>query len=165
MSKEFEIDKVAEILSDDHVFQFDNGNTLTVGKLKELFRSQFGGKFLGYYKQQGLSYPEIKSDLSIISLDSVSFICSEIQWKSTEVSCNLLKVGSPGWQQGKIIVQTKAINSFRENGSLTKYKDVTLDISVEFFPDFLPELTPPLESCSPLDKIRESEEYKKLGNN
>ena len=32
MSKELEIDKVAEILSDDDIFQFDNGNTLTVGE-------------------------------------------------------------------------------------------------------------------------------------
>lgn len=141
MNEQLEANENYELLSDD-VFQFDNGNTSTVGKLKQLFRSHFQEKFLGSRRNGGSSYSEIKLDLSLISVDSEAFLCSEIQWKSTEVSCKLLKASSTGWQKGKLIVQTKVINSFRENGSLTKYKDVTLDISVEFFPDLLPEQIP-----------------------
>lgn len=163
MSKEFEIDKVAELLSDDDVFQFDNGNTLTGGKLKELFRNQFWGEFLHSPRNSGSNYSTIRSDLSLILLDSVSFMCSEIQWKSTEISCKLLKVGSTGWQKGKLILQTNVINSFRENGSLTKYKDVTVDISIEFYPGLPPKQAASLEPLSPLDEIRQSEEYKKIG--
>ncbi len=141
MSEQLEVNENYELLSDD-VFQFDNGNTLTVGKLKELFRSQFSGKFLGSSRHRNSNHSEIKLDLSLISLDSAAFVCNEIQWKSTEISCKLLKVGSTGWQEGKLIVQTKVINSSRENGSLTKYKDVILDIYVEFFPDLLLEQIP-----------------------
>lgn len=138
MSKELEANENYDLLSDD-VFQFDNGNTSTVEKLKQLFRSQFQEKFLVSRRNAGSSYSMIKLDLSLISVDSEAFLCSEIQWKSTEISCKLLKSSSTGWQKGKLVVQTKVINSSRENGSLTKYKDVTLDISVEFFPDLLPE--------------------------
>ncbi len=99
MSEELEANESQELLSDD-VFQFDNGNTLTLGKLKELFRNQFWGKFLDSSRHRGSNHSAIKSDLSIISLDSIGFVCSEIQWKSTEVTCKLLKVGSTGWQEG-----------------------------------------------------------------
>ena len=158
MSKELEANEDYELLSDD-VFQFDNGNTLTVEKLKELFRNQFWEKFLDSSRQRRSNYSEIKSDLSLLPLDpAISVFCSEIQWKSTEISCKLLKVGSTGWQKGKLKIQANVVNSSRENGSLTKYKDVVIDICVEFSPDISPELTPPLETFSPLDKIKQSEE-------
>ncbi len=163
MSEQLEANENYDLLSDDDVFQFDNGNTSTVGKLKELFRSQFWGKFLGSYRHQGSDYPEIKTDLSLISLDSAAFVCGEIQWKSTEVSCKLLKVSSTGWQQGKLKIQTNVVNSSRKTGNSIKHKDIILDISVEFYSDLSPEITPSLELLSPLDEIRQSEEYKKIG--
>jgi len=154
-----------EILDgDDDVLLFSNNNTLTVGKLKELFRSQFRGKFIDSYTHRGLNHVEIKSDLSNISLDLAFFVCSEIQCKYTEVNCKLLKVGSGGWQEGKLRIQTNVVNFSRlyEKGNFITQKDIILDISVEFCLDRPPEIPLSLEPESPLDEIRQSAEYKNL---
>lgn len=67
------------------------------------------------------------------------------------MDCQILKIGSQGWQKGK--VRIKASLTFSE------YGEVKVQISCEFCPD------EPLEQKSPLDDIRQSEEYKKLSNN
>ena len=160
---EIEANEGYEILDgDDDVLLFNWNNTLTVGKLKELFHSQFWGKFISQSKNRGASHYEIKPDLSMVSLDVVSFMCNEIQFKFTEVNCKLLKVGSGGWQEGKLRIQTNVVNSFRESGDITKNKELILDISVEFCLDRPPEIPLSLEPESPLDEIRQSAEYKNL---
>ena len=152
-----------EILDgDDDVLLFSNNNTLTVGKLKELFRNQFWGKFISQSRSRGSSYYEIKPDLSNISLDLAFFTCSEIQCKYTEVNCKLLKVCSGGWQEGRLRIQTNVVNSFYENSKKTQQTELILDILVEFCPDRPPEIPLSLEPESPLDEIRQSAEYKNL---
>ncbi|MEG4440490.1 KGK domain-containing protein [Microcoleus sp. AT9_B5] len=151
----------------DDVLLFDNNNTFTVGKLKNLISKEFQEKFLISYQKKpsyrGDSYEErtdIKSELSTISFDSENFRCSEIQWKCIKsVNCKLLKVGSGGWQEGKLRMQAKVVNSYSENDDYKKYNKAVLDICIEFSPDL------PNEPISPLDDIRQSEEYKKLSNN
>ncbi len=160
-------DKFQPLDRDDDVLLFDNNNTFTVGKFKVLMSQQFQEKFLISYHEKpsyhGGLYQErtdIKSDLSTISFDSGGFICSEIQWKCIKaVNCKLLKVGSGGWQEGKLRMQAKVVNSYYENDDYKKYNKAVLDICIEFSPDI------PNEPISPLDDIRQSEEYKKLSNN
>jgi len=67
------------------------------------------------------------------------------------MDCQILKIGPQGWQKGK--VRIKASLTFSE------YGEVKVQITCEFCPD------EPLEQKSPLDDIRQSEEYKKLSNN
>jgi KGK domain len=160
-------DKFQPLDRDDDVLLFDNKNTFTVEKIKELISKEFQEKFLKSYQKKpayhGDSYEEradIKSDLSSISFDSGGFICSEIQWKCIKaVNCKLLKVGSGGWQEGKLRMQVKVVNSYYENDDYKKYNKAVLDICIEFCPDR------PTEPISPLDDIRQSEEYKKLSDN
>ncbi|MEG5045856.1 KGK domain-containing protein [Microcoleus sp. B4-C1] len=160
-------DKFQPLDRDDDVLLFDKNNTFTVGKLKDLISKEFQEKFLISYQKKpsyrGDSYEErtdIKSELSTISFDSGGFICSEIQWKCIKaVNCKLLKVGSGGWQEGKLRMQAKVVNSYYENDDYKKYNKAVLDICIEFSPDI------PNEPISPLDDIRQSEEYKKLSNN
>lgn len=160
-------DKFQPLDRDDDVLLFDNNNTFTVGKIKDLISKQFQEKFLSSYKITPSYHggfhelrTDIKSDLSTISFDSGVFICSEIQWKCIKaVNCKLLKVGSGGWQEGKLRMQAKVVNSYYENDDYTKYDKAVLDICIEFSPDL------PNEPISPLDDIRQSEEYKKLSNN
>jgi len=160
-------DKFQPLNRDDDVLLFDNNNTFTVGKIKDLISKEFHEKFLSSYQKKpsysGDSYEnrtDIKSDLSTISFDSGGFMCSEIQWKCIKaVNCKLLKVGSGGWQKGKLRMQAKVVNSYCENDDYKKYNKAVLDICIEFSPDL------PNEPISPLDDIRQSEEYKKLSNN
>jgi len=158
-------DKFQPLDRDDDVLLFDNNNTFTVKKMKDLITKEFQEKYLISYQIQpnnrGKSYEEhtcIKVALSTISFDLGSFICSEIQWKCIKsVNCKLLKVGSGGWQEGKLRMQAKVVNSYHDNNK--KYNNAVLDICIEFCPD------QPTEPISPLDDIRQSEEYKKLSNN
>ncbi|MEG4345725.1 KGK domain-containing protein [Microcoleus sp. A003_D6] len=160
-------DKFQPIDRDDDVLLFDNNNTFTVGKFKDLMSKQFQEKFLISYQKKPAyrggfheERTDIKLDLSTISFDSGSFICSEIQWKCIKaVNCKLLKVGSGGWQEGKLRVQAKVVNSCYENDDYKNYNKAAIDICIEFSPDL------PNEPISPLDDIRQSEEYKKLSNN
>ncbi len=232
-------DKFQPLDGDDDVLLFDTKYIYSGQKV--LMSQQFQEKFLRSYHQKpsyhgGLSQErtDIKSDLSTISFDSGGFICSEIQWKCIKaVNCKLLKVGSGGWQEGKLRMQAKVVNSYYENDDYKKYNKAVLDICIEFSPDiptepiywmqslsineettiqagdinwsspqegidcqilkigakgwqkgklkievnkninsscktqtsikFCPD--EPLEPKSPLDDIRQSEEYKKLSNN
>ena len=54
-------------------------------------------------------------------------------------------------------MQAKVVNSYHDNNK--KYNNAVLDICIEFSPAL------PNEPISPLDDIRQSEEYKKLSNN
>lgn len=159
-------DKFKPLDRDDDVLLFDNNNTFTVAKLKDLVSQEFKERFLTSYHSQPMyrggstERVDIKSDLSTISFDSKGFLCSEIQWKCrNSVNCKLLKVGFGGWQEGTVRVQARIVNSYYENYDPQKYKKAVIDICIEFCPD------QPTEPISPLDDIRQSEEYKKLSNN
>jgi len=152
-------DKFQTLDRDDDVLLFDNNNTFTVRKIKDLIGKEFNEKFLISYqtKVSDEERADIKPDLRSISFNSKTFICSEIQWKCRNVvNCKFLKVGSGGWQEGKLRMQAKVVNSYLGN---KKYNKAVLDICIEFCPDR------PNEPISPLDDIRQSEEYKKLLEN
>ncbi|MEG4806923.1 KGK domain-containing protein [Microcoleus sp. F8-D3] len=159
-------DKFKPLDRDDDVLLFDNNNTFTVAKLKDLVSQEFKERFLTSYHSQPMyrggstERVDIKSDLSTISLDSKGFLCSEIKWKCrNSVNCKLLKVDSGGWQEGKLRVQARVVNSYYENNDYKKYKEAVIDICIEFSP------ARQSEPISPLDDIRQSEEYKKLLEN
>ncbi|MEZ2226015.1 KGK domain-containing protein [Microcoleus sp.] len=65
-----------------------------------------------------------------------------------KIECQILKIGSKGWQKGKVQIEV--------NFNLNSWEAQT---SIKFCPDELPE------QKSPLDDIRQSEEYKKLLEN
>ena len=74
----------------------------------------------------------------------------DINWNSRKegINCQVLKIGSKGWQKGKLQI---AIN--------TNLQSWNVEVCIKFCPD------EPPEQKSPLDDIRQSEEYKKLSNN
>ncbi len=157
-------DKFQPLDRDDDVLLFYTNNTFTVGKLKDVVRKEFENKFLKgeQYNYRGISEyrVDIKSDISTIAYDSGYLMTSsEITWKGKGKDCKLLKVGFGGWQEGTVRVQAKIVNSYCENDDNTKYNKAVVDICIEFSPDL------PNEPISPLDDIRQSEEYKKLSNN
>ncbi|MEG4420646.1 KGK domain-containing protein [Microcoleus sp. LAD1_D5] len=158
-------DKFKPLDRDDDVLLFDNNNTFTVAKFKEVVSKEFTEIFLNIYpwKVRGGTSEEradIKSDINKISFDSERYMWNnEIHWEGKGVSCKLLKVGFGGWQEGTVRVQARIVNSYYENYDAQKYKKAVIDICIEFCPD------QPTEPISPLDDIRQSEEYKKLSDN
>ena len=157
-------DKFQPLDRDDDVLWFYTNNTFTVGKLKQVVIKQFEEKFLKGYQYEFRRVSEyrvdIKSDISTIPYDDGYVMRSrEIIWKGEGKDCKLLKVGFGGWQEGIVRVQAKIVNSYCENDDKTKYNKPVIDICVEFCPDR------PNEPISPLDDIRQSEEYKKLSDN
>ncbi|TAE05034.1 MAG: hypothetical protein EAZ96_06755 [Oscillatoriales cyanobacterium] len=167
MNDRLEFNNNYEILDrDDDVLLFAE-NTVTVGQFKKGISWAFERQFLVLvnhdYGQGKKCIQTLKHDLSKIVFNSIPFTTSEIQWKGNAVNCKLLKVGFGGWQEGTVRVQGRVVDGYFENDGLNnellKYNQPVIDICVEFCPDR------PNEPISPLDDIRQSEEYKKLLEN
>jgi hypothetical protein len=82
--------------------------------------------------------------------EETKIIAGDINWNSPQegIDCQVLKIGSKGWQKGKLQIE---VNKNLQSGET--------QTSIKFCPD------EPPEPKSPLDDIRQSEEYKKLSNN
>lgn len=143
------------ISNDEDVLLFDS-DTFTVSKFKGLIKTECLSRFM---KWDGHSYHNtpagytVKSELFYMSFPSVSLGFKEIQLKSVPIKCKLLKVGSKGWEEGKIRISI-FIQEPEKNNTVQQ-------IDLQFCPDKPDESLPILEE---LEEIRQSEEYKKLSN-
>lgn len=152
MKEKIEAYKNYETLDgDDDVLLF-NQATFTVRRFKEIASSKFNKIMVQTYvaeKNQHLkAIIDWMRELCINEETKISG--GNINWKSTQegIDCEVLKVGSKGWQKGKVQIEV--------NKNIDSQETQT---SVKFCPD------EPLEPKSPLDDIRQSEEYKKLLEN
>lgn len=150
-------EKFKPLEGDEDVLLF-NDDTFTVGKVKKTLQEEFKEKFLEWFQAySGGAYYGIKSELSNVRLGSIGFKCDELKWNCAEVSCKLLRIGSQAWQEGKLRMQASIVYS--SVAPKHRNNNAVIDICLEFCPD------EPSEPKSPLDDIRQSEEYKKLTNN
>ncbi|MCC3530939.1 MAG: KGK family protein [Microcoleus sp. PH2017_22_RUC_O_B] len=134
----------------DDVLLLNNKDTFTVQRFKELVGIKFD-RILGLYVESESGREYIRLSMQNLSIDEeIKIGGGDINWNSREegMSCQVLKVGSKGWKKGKIKIEV--------NHNLQSYKT---QVSIKFCPDEL------REEKSPLDDIRQSEEYKKLSNN
>ncbi|MEG4021678.1 KGK domain-containing protein [Microcoleus sp. S13C4] len=152
MNEKNEITRSYEILDGEDDVLLLGKATFTVGRFKELVARKFdyilfsieaaekeSRKKAIYYWMQSLSINE-----------ETTIQTGEINWSSPQegIDCQILKIGAKGWQKGKLKI--KVNRSFLSGEPQT---------SIKFCSD------EPLEPKSPLDDIRQSEEYKKLSNN
>ncbi|MEG4840161.1 KGK domain-containing protein [Microcoleus sp. B9-D4] len=152
MNEKNEINRSYEILDGDDDVLLLGKATFTVGRFKELVARKFdyilfsieaadkeSRKKSIYYWMQSLSINE-----------ETTIQVGEINWSSPPegIDGQILKIGAKGWQKGKLKIE---INKNFQSGET--------QTSIKFCPD------EPLEPKSPLDDIRQSEEYKKLSNN
>src|SRR4028118_81053 len=152
MNEKNEINRSYEILDGEDDVLLLGKATFTVGRFKELVARKFdyilfsieaaekeSRKKSIYYWMQSLSINE-----------ETTIQVGEINWSSPQegIDCQLLRIGAKGWQKGKLKIEVN--RSFQSGEAQT---------SIRFGPD------EPLEPKSPLDDIRQSEEYKKLSNN
>ncbi|MEG4323086.1 MULTISPECIES: KGK domain-containing protein [unclassified Microcoleus] len=136
----------------DDVLLLNNQNTFTVHRFKELIGRKFN-EILCLYAESQSRREWIRvwmQNLSISEETKTSIPGGDINWNSAQkgIDCQILKVGSKGWQKGKIKIE---VNQSFESGQM--------QVCVKFCPD------EPAKQKSPLDDIRQSEEYKKLSNN
>ncbi|MEG5038196.1 MULTISPECIES: KGK domain-containing protein [unclassified Microcoleus] len=149
MNEKNELKRSYEILNGEDDVLLLGKATFTVRRLKELAASQFR-KILDIRIKDGLvDFSDMMRELQIN--EETQIMGGNINWKTSQqgIDCQLLKIGSKGWQKGKIQIE---INGGLEFSGKTQ-------TSIKFFPD-----EPPKQK-SPLDDIRQSEEYKKLSNN
>lgn len=149
MNEKNEINRSYENLDGDDDVLLLGKATFTVRRFKELAASNFR-KILDISSKgpfdsicMMMKYLQINEETKIMG--------GNINWKTCQqgIACQILKIGSKGWQKGKLQIEI--------NGSL-EYAGKT-QTSIKFFPD------EPPKPKSPLDDIRQSEEYKKLSNN
>ncbi len=169
MGEKIETNKICEILADDDVVMLasnhanNTSGTFTVKQLKQLLSNKISQEIISTYSGRNTSSSYIKSELSTISIGSDSFVCRELNLTWIQGNCKHLKVSYGGWQEGELRVHINIGNSYSK-GDKDKRQYAAIDnIFVEFCLDRSPEPTPSLESASPLDEIRQSEEYKKVG--
>ncbi|MEG3938284.1 KGK domain-containing protein [Microcoleus sp. S36b_A3] len=149
MNEKNELNRSYEILNGDDDVLLLGKATFTVRRLKELAARQFR-KILDIRIKDGMvDFSYMMRELQIN--EETQIMGGNINWKTSQqgIDCQLLKIGSKGWQKGKIQIE---INGGLEFSGKTQ-------TSIKFFPD-----EPPKQK-SPLDDIRQSEEYKKLSNN
>ena len=126
--------------SDDDVILLDN-DTFTVSRLKDLLKKEINKRFTEnqhIFNMNFFTFPlgnEVKIELN------------DIQLRNLSRDCRLLKVGSKGWQKGKLRIQvnTKILHPRDSNQT---------QIGLEFCPD------EPTVPESPLDDLRQLPEYK-----
>jgi len=152
MSENLESNQRYETLEGaDDVLLLNNKDTFTVGRFKELVGIKFHEILYLYAESQPRRQRmTLMQSLSISEETSTVIRGGDISWNSRQegMFCQVLKIGSKGWEKGKIKIEF--------NHSLQSYQT---QVCIKFCPD------EPPEQKSPLDDIRQSEEYKKLSNN
>jgi hypothetical protein len=150
MDEKVESNNNYETVGDEDVLLFEEA-TFMVRRFKELAASKFTKIVEVYVERGGYSPRKMMDWMSELCINEETKIMGgDIKWNSpTEgIDCQLLIIGAKGWQKGKLKIEVN--RSFQSGEAQT---------SIKFCPD------EPLEPKSPLDDIRQSEEYKKLSNN
>lgn len=152
-NEEVEVNKIYEILNDDDVFRLDNGDTFTVQKFKLLVIKEYD-KMHNTYAQIEVTKTSLYKFIVPIKINKETRICAgDLTWKSPQkgINCQIIKTSAKGWQKGKLKIEVNASIDMYES-----YQQGKTQAWVSFCSDELPE------PVSPLDEIRQSEEYKNL---
>ncbi len=151
MDEKVEINRSYETLDGDDDVLLLGKATFTVRHLKELAASKFDYMLFYLEAEKESRKQSIYYWMQSLSINEETTIrAGDINWNSPQegIDCQILKIGSRGWQKGKLKIEVN--RSFHSGQTQT---------SIKFCPD------EPLEQKSPLDDIRQSEEYKKLLEN
>ncbi|QSJ17909.1 hypothetical protein JYQ62_03340 [Nostoc sp. UHCC 0702] len=131
---------------DTDVLLFDK-DTYIVGRFKELITEQFRQKFCTPLREHHPDY-SVSGILCKLCINEVKFKAEDIIWQSSmeDIHCQVFRVGSTGWQAGKIRIKvsTEIINPSNSKHS----GNLNIKVILEFCPD------EPTEAESPLDDIR-----------
>jgi hypothetical protein len=123
-----------------------NKDTFTVSRFKELVEEAIKSKLNSTLNQN--NSPIFTTGFCTFSIGAdVSLLLNNLQWCNHPIDCQLLKVGSKGWQKGKLRIQVNTQILYTNDHN-------KIDIGIEFSPD------EPTVPESPLDDLRQLPEYK-----
>jgi len=126
-----------------------NRDTFTVSRFKELVEQAIKTKLDKTLIQNAILFT---TDFCTLPIGGeVKLLLNNLQWCNYPIDCELLKVGSKGWQKGKLRIQTDTKILFNYKNDSRENK---IDICIEFCPD------EPTQPESPLDDLRQLPEYK-----
>ncbi|MDQ2097929.1 MAG: KGK domain-containing protein [Tychonema bourrellyi B0820] len=151
MDEKVKINTSYEILDGDDDVLLLGKATFTIRHLKELATSKFHYMLFSLKAEKESQKQSIYYWMTELCINEETKIMGgDINWNSPQegIDCQILKIGSKGWQKGKVQIE---VNKNIKSGET--------QTSIKFCPD------EPLEQKSPLDDIRQSEEYKKLLEN
>ncbi len=125
-----------------------NRDTFTISRFKELVLQAINTK-LDFRPGNGYTTLFDTTFCTLPISGEVQVLLNNLQWCNSPIDCQLLMVGSQGWQKGKLRIQidTKILRTRETN---------KIDIYIEFCPD------EPTEPESPLDDLRQLPDYKQL---
>ncbi|MEG3931744.1 MULTISPECIES: KGK domain-containing protein [unclassified Microcoleus] len=130
-------------------------DTFTVNRFKELMSNKLAERLNKRHDGSRKGNPIFFDLFFDFSMGGVNVSVFESKWifPSQGIDCQLLKIGSQGWQKGKLRIEASL-----SVATSTGYCTIEV-IKLEFCPD------EPAQPESILDDIRQSEEYKNLTNN
>ncbi len=114
-------------------------HTFKIGEFREKLSAEF------HFRED--SNGEI-SHFGYRSINGMPIPLDEINWKSSIIDCELLRLGSQSWQKGKCRLQVH-IKIRDEDGTTRKPKLIEVDL------EFCPDEPPISEPESPLDDLRQ----------
>jgi hypothetical protein len=132
MEEKIESNHIFQLLEGDDDILLFGKDTFTVGRFRELLTGDFAQK-----------NGQTINTISHLNAGTVHVRLLESKWNSTLLDCQFLKIGSKGWEKGKIRI--KVSYEFENN---------IIRVRLEFSPD------EPPQPESPLDDLRELPEYK-----
>ncbi|MBE9107647.1 hypothetical protein IQ229_22765 [Nostoc cf. edaphicum LEGE 07299] len=123
-----------------------NQDTYIVSRFKELISENFRRKFNTQLKENNNS--SVSVILRTLSINEINFHAEDIIWQSSSegINCKVFRVGSTGWQPGKLRIKVSTEISPPSN-KFEHYK-LNITVALEFYPNN------PNEPESPLDDIR-----------
>lgn len=141
------MNNICQLLDFDADVLLFNKDTYIVSRFKELIHESFNQKFRIRLSEHHNDF-SVSGVLNNLSINEVNFPAEDILWQSSieGINCQVLRVGSTGWQTGKLRIKVSSQiispNKHRESGNFN------INVFLEFYPD------EPLEQESPLDDIR-----------
>ena len=129
-------DRFELLTSNDDVISFRN-NTFKIGEFREKLSKEF------HSKEQSNEISRCDS----ISISGMPIALGEINWKSSIIDCELLRLGSQSWQKGKFRLQVHI--KFRDEDGTRRQGLIEVDL------EFCFDEPPISEPESPLDDLRQ----------
>ncbi len=130
-------DRFELLISNDDVISFRN-HTFKIGEFRDKLSQEFSSR-----ESKGEFY-----NIDSISISNMPIALGEINWKSSIIDCEILRLGSQSWQKGKCRLQVH-IKIRDEDGTTRKPKLIEVDL------EFCPDEPPISEPESPLDDLRQ----------
>ena len=116
-------DRFDLLTSNDDVISFRN-NTFKIGEFREKLSAEF------HRRENQAEISRVDS----ISISEMPIYLGEINWKSSIIDCEILRLGSQSWQKGKCRLQVH-IKIPRDEHEIRKKGQVLIQLDLEFCPD------------------------------